>query len=513
MALASTVLVLIAASMVGQVTPAAEAAPNPTVVTLTFDDGNADQFPAEQTMTANGLIGTFYIVTGWIDGSGYLTRDQLSAMAEDGNEIGGHTVSHPDLTQLPAPEVRAEICDGRAVLESWGFQPTSFAYPFMRAIPAIEQEAADCGYNTSRGLVDIVAPGSCENCPYAESLPPEDPQYLKAPRQVDSSWTLDDMKAAVTNAVDHGGGWIILTFHHVCAPVGSAECPAISSTTPALFNEFVSWLAAFRADAANNTVVQTIDQTVRQYMGTDYQYRPAEAVAPRPPAPVGVNALNNPSLETDDPSTGFPSCWQPSHWGKNNHAWTTVSPGHTGNTAKRLEITEYTDGDAKLLPTLDIHSCAPTVEPGKVYQISVWYQSTGRTQFALYYRDASFRWANWVFSPWFDPPAAPTVWTEATFTTPPVPADATAMTFGLVLGDSGTLTTDDYRLVDSGRPAISPTASDDIGSAQSGTAGAGGDDGTSILDSPFVWTVAAVLALQMVLYVGPPSRRRQRNSL
>ncbi|GAP58171.1 calcium ion binding protein [Arthrobacter sp. Hiyo1] len=64
------------------------------MVSLTFDDGNADQLTAEATLRSLGLVGTFFITTGWIDQPTYLTTANLQQIAADGNEIGGHTVTH-----------------------------------------------------------------------------------------------------------------------------------------------------------------------------------------------------------------------------------------------------------------------------------------------------------------------------------------------------------------------------------------------------------------------------------
>ncbi len=108
-----------------------------------------------------------------------------------------------------------------------------------------------------------------------------------------------------------------------------------------------------------------------------------------------------------------------------------------------LNITGYTSGDAKLLPTFDLGGCAPTVTPGTAYNLGTWYKSTGTTQFALYYRDSAGAWYYWTSSPWF---AAASAWTQATWTTPPVPAGATGLSFGLALIANGSLTTDDYSL-------------------------------------------------------------------
>jgi len=77
--------------------------------------------------------------------------------------------------------------------------------------------------------------------------------------------------------------------------------------------------------------------------------------------------------------------------------------------------------------------------------LSTWYSATGTTQFALYYRDESGAWYYWTSSPWFE---TASTWTQAIFTTPAVPANDVAMTFGLALISNGTLTRDDYSLVD-----------------------------------------------------------------
>ncbi len=430
---------------------AAAAATAPTMVSLTFDDSDADQVQAEQTMKANGLTGTFYTVSGWVGAPGYLSRTDLSRIAADGNEIGGHTITHPDLIQINPSEAQRQICNDRATLDSWGYRPVNFAYPFSDANPQVEALAKGCGYNTARGLGDVRSPSSCAGCAFAEATPPADPYYLKAPDQVDSSWTLAQMKTEVTQAATRQGGWVILTFHHVCAPIGTASCQADQSTTPTIFNAFVKWLADYSKQAANKTSVKTVDQVVRQYSGTNYPaYVTPKAVPNSAPAADGVNALSNPSLETRDASTGFPTCFQPGGWGTNTATWTASTAAHTGTGAEQLDVTGYQSGDAKLLPALDLGACSPTVVAGQTYDLSTWYTSTGTTQFALYYRDASGAWFYWTSSPWF---AKASTWTQAKFTTPAVPANAVAMTFGLALISNGTLTTDDYSLV---HPAAAP---------------------------------------------------------
>ena len=56
---------------------AATAPKKPTVVSLTFDDSNADQLAPVLAMNALGLHGTMFTTTGWIGQPGYLTQGNL----------------------------------------------------------------------------------------------------------------------------------------------------------------------------------------------------------------------------------------------------------------------------------------------------------------------------------------------------------------------------------------------------------------------------------------------------
>jgi peptidoglycan/xylan/chitin deacetylase (PgdA/CDA1 family) len=71
------------------------------VVSLTFDDGDLSQYTlgVQHALQPHGMHGTFYIVTGWTGvNSGAMTWSQLTDMYNNGNDVGGHTVDHIDLT-------------------------------------------------------------------------------------------------------------------------------------------------------------------------------------------------------------------------------------------------------------------------------------------------------------------------------------------------------------------------------------------------------------------------------
>ncbi len=431
--IAALVGFLLILSGFGALAPAAAVTPPQTVVSLTFDDGNADQMTAAQIMGSAGLAGTFYIPSGWVGAPGYLTRAQLGTLAAAGNEIGGHTVTHADLVTLPAAEAIRQVCQGRATLAGWGFTVTSFAYPYASVNPAAEAIVKNCGFNSARGLGDIESRFGCSGCGFSEATPPADPYYTRALDQVTTSWTLADLQQAVINAENSGGGWVQYTFHHIC----DNACDPLSVTS-ATFGQFAQWLAA-RA-TTNNTVVRTVGQVIG---GAVQPIVSATGTNPPAPAP-GVNGIVNPSLEQAS-AGGLPQCWMIGGYGTNSPTFSRVSPGHTGTAAERVVVTGYVDGDAKLLPAFDLGTCSPTVTPGHTYSLRAWYQSTAITQFAVYLRNDAGYWSYWTSSPWL--PASPT-YTEATWQAPTIPAGFNGISFGLSLFSNGQLITDDYGLFD-----------------------------------------------------------------
>ena len=190
------------------------------MVTLTFDDGDGDQMAAARVLHRYRLPATFYIITGAVGAPGYVTRPDLHRLAADGNEIGGHTVSHLRLTALTTAEARRQVCDSRSVLARWGYQAISFAYPGGADSPRTEAIVRGCGYTSARGLVGLRAPG-CPGCARTESIPPRDPMALRTAGEVDSSWTLRDLERTVSRgAAARGAGcrWSSIT----CAAAGAA---------------------------------------------------------------------------------------------------------------------------------------------------------------------------------------------------------------------------------------------------------------------------------------------------
>ncbi|QRP44809.1 polysaccharide deacetylase family protein [Amycolatopsis sp. FDAARGOS 1241] len=422
LAVCAAALLCVLPALAAESSTASASLARPLAVSLTFDDGNADQLNALPILQKYNMKGTFYIISGSVGAPGYLTQADLQTIAGAGHEIGGHTVTHPDLATVPADEAKRQICNDRAALAGMGFSVTSFAYPYASLNTTVKNTARTCGYNSARGLGDIASAHGCAGCPAAETTPPRDAFELRALDEDDNTWTLEQMQSAVT-AAENIGGLLTFTFHHVCDGTG---CDELSIPTTRL-DQFLSWLST-------RTSVGTTVKTINQVIGG--------AVKPIVTAPASTNTtLANTSLESSTSGTGFPDCYMPGGYGANTPTWTRTTDAHTGTYAERLDVTGYTDGDAKLLPTFDLGACTPTVTAGSTYTVGVWYKSTAITQFALYYRNTQGFWQYWTSGPWLD--AAPG-WTQGTFTTPPAPAGAVGLSFGLALIANGSVTTDDY---------------------------------------------------------------------
>lgn len=227
-----------------------------TFVSLTFDDGSASQYSTRPVLASHGMAGTFYINSAMVGTSSYyMTWPQIHDLDTAGNEIGGHTLHHTDLTSVNTTTATHEVCDDRSALIAQGFSPvSSFAYPYAATNATAEQIVQNCGYATGRGVGSINSITVCKTCPYAETLPPDDSYDLRTPEPADRNTTLSNLQTYVTNAETHGGGWVILVFHGIC----DNSCAGTSSLSPSVFGSFLDWL---QPRTALGTTVRTVGET------------------------------------------------------------------------------------------------------------------------------------------------------------------------------------------------------------------------------------------------------------
>jgi peptidoglycan/xylan/chitin deacetylase (PgdA/CDA1 family) len=402
----------------------ARAGAAPTVVSLTFDDGTATEYQARSLLSSHGMLGTFYINSSKLGtDSYYMTWAQVDDLAADGNEIGGHTSLHVDLTQTDPTEAKRQVCNDRVNLLNRGYAVRSFAYPFGASDASAKAIVQSCGYNSARTTSQYVPPP-------AESIPPQDPYAIRVAGAAAASVTLSTLESYVTRVEQNGGGWAPLVFHQICD-----GCDA-NSISKADFAAFLDWL---QPRAANGTVVNTVGDVIGGAV------QPAVAGPAAPAAPNGSNALRNASLEQDSNANKAPDCWDFDNWGTNSYLWTRTTDAHTGSFAERVDVSNYSAGDAKLIVTRDEGFCTPSVTPGHKYRVTAWYKSSAPVSFVASTRDSLGAFYYWVTSPSFP---ASSSWTQASWVTSTVPSGVNGVSFGLALASNGSLTVDDLGLDD-----------------------------------------------------------------
>jgi peptidoglycan/xylan/chitin deacetylase (PgdA/CDA1 family) len=193
-----------------------------------------------------------------------------------------------------------------------------------------------------------------------------------------------------------------------------------------------------------------------------------------------TNLLQNPSLETASGTT--PTCWLLGGYGTNTFSWTRTSDAHTGSFGEALAISSYTSGDRKLVNTQDSGACAPAATVGHTYTVTAWYKSTsGPPYIFAYYRNSSGAWVYWAQSARL---ANSSSWTQASWGTPPVPSGATNLSVGMGISGAGSITMDDFALLDNAPPPDTTPPTSTISCNADASGDSEGDCSTGYYNGP-----------------------------
>jgi peptidoglycan/xylan/chitin deacetylase (PgdA/CDA1 family) len=165
-------------------------------VSLTFDDGYASVVEtAWPLLRERSLPATLFAVTGYLtadlrfawdrdepehDRFRLATSDQLVAAADEGLDIGSHTVTHPWLPRLEQPRLETELAESRQTLgDLLGREITSVAYPTGGWDPRVRAAAERAGYGigvtVDRGLNSARVP----QLSLRRAFVPDDPRDLR----------------------------------------------------------------------------------------------------------------------------------------------------------------------------------------------------------------------------------------------------------------------------------------------------------------------------------------------
>lgn len=132
-------------------------------VVVTFDDGFLDTYEqAAPVLREHNFIATFFMISGlmgknnsWMTAEGYPSTPlmdwrEAANLQRMGCEIGSHTASHRDLTEIGVDDAQSEIADSKKILEDHLGTPVEFfAYPYGRFGDSARQLVEAAGYRAA----------------------------------------------------------------------------------------------------------------------------------------------------------------------------------------------------------------------------------------------------------------------------------------------------------------------------------------------------------------------------
>jgi peptidoglycan/xylan/chitin deacetylase (PgdA/CDA1 family) len=398
-------------------------------VAFTFDDGPGPNTEAVlQTLVSLNLKATFFVNGNKLDGSAtnqQTMRDELAA----GFSVQNHTYDHASFTgassgtqPLTQDQLTAELeSASAAIVNAGGPKPTLYRPP----------------YGDVNSYYDLIA----QNLGYRIVMPWGTPSGNIVDSQDWTGISTSQIVSNVTQGYTKNGNFYpgikadsIVSMHDGEDQTTLNTIQALPSIVDYMNANHLCSTGSIRADATGGVVPP-----------------------PAPPEPTTGNLVQNASLErlTNSSPAAEPVCFQQAgaNVASNIANWSLTSDAHSGAVAERVDVPSWTGGDRKLVLTQrqSQASCLAAVSPGHSYSMWVWYKggwaysgaSPTKVSIATYYRNSAGSWVFWQGSPLFAPSSS---WNLAYFTSAPLPAGATAVSFGLAIAGAGNITTDDYAL-------------------------------------------------------------------
>lgn len=123
----------------------------PRPILLTFDDGKDNQaLTALPELARRGMTGTLFIMSVVLDKPGWISSDQVRAVADSGMTIGAHTWDHQNLSKLPDTDWAAQLEKPRETLQRLsGQEVDTLAYPYGAWAPQALPHVEAAGYATA----------------------------------------------------------------------------------------------------------------------------------------------------------------------------------------------------------------------------------------------------------------------------------------------------------------------------------------------------------------------------
>lgn len=213
------------------------------LVSITFDDGWQSQYTNGLPLLNKYKVkGTFYLVPGFMNTPNYVTTSQAQAIQKAGNQIGSHTMDHPDLTTLSSTQVTNELAQSQQTLQATFGPIKDFASPYgaynSQVVALIKNyyrshRSTDAGYN-SKDNFNI---------------------YNIRAQVVVSTTSIAEIDSWIDQAQQHNT-WLVLLFHEINTN-GDDYC-----ITPQNFGSVLSYINS--KGLTTLTVDQALSEVVPQ---------------------------------------------------------------------------------------------------------------------------------------------------------------------------------------------------------------------------------------------------------
>jgi peptidoglycan/xylan/chitin deacetylase (PgdA/CDA1 family) len=122
------------------------------IVTTSWDDGHKLDLKLARLLQKYNIPATFYVSPASMEFSkeDLLSEQEIRSLSES-FEIGGHTLHHPNLAQIPLDVAIDNIKAGKDMLESIvGEKLLSFAYPYGAYTEQVQKAVLDLGFKVAR---------------------------------------------------------------------------------------------------------------------------------------------------------------------------------------------------------------------------------------------------------------------------------------------------------------------------------------------------------------------------
>jgi len=199
-------------------------------VSITFDDGYEDQFlnafPILQKKEVNATVYVIANLTGgYFEGHKLMTVDQLNELKMNGWEIGSHTLTHADLTNLSSEDLTRELVQSKKYLSENGFLVRSLAIPYGKYNREVKEKSMLYYDSVRTSVVGI-------------NLMNDIDRYELKSFYITNTTSVAEMERWIDSLKDGKNGWLIIMIHHVVNDKSSL----IYSITPGNLEELIGYI-------------------------------------------------------------------------------------------------------------------------------------------------------------------------------------------------------------------------------------------------------------------------------